>query len=170
MLVGNKGGLNELYHNDGGDSFTSMVRKEPTSAYGDTHSVVFGDVDNDVSATWLYHVIPTRGTSRRPTRCSAPLCCSCRYSKVTNYPTLPLLLPTSFRAMPTSLSAKRAPQVPRTSSSLSTPARRAVMPSESRASPAPATRPALTRRWTSAKSARPTRSAAPTAASGAQLA
>ena len=50
VLVGNKGGPNELLHNDGGDTFSPIIRKEPTTPYVNTHAVAFGDVDNDGDA------------------------------------------------------------------------------------------------------------------------
>ena len=53
VLVGNTRETNELHHNDGGGSFTAVFRKEPTSSFGDTRSVAFGDVDNDGDADIL---------------------------------------------------------------------------------------------------------------------
>ena len=63
ILIGNHDGVNELHHNDGGDTFTEMLRKEPTSAYGSTTSVAFGDVDNDGDADLFIGKQGTNGAS-----------------------------------------------------------------------------------------------------------
>ena len=53
LFFGNKGALNELYHNDGGDVFTAVERQAPTSPFADTFAAAFGDLDNDGDADLL---------------------------------------------------------------------------------------------------------------------